>query len=240
MAIRKDGAATRQRILDAACVEFGEKGYHDATHAAICTRAGANIAAINYHFGSKEALYRAVWEQAFQLAEELYPLDGGVAPDAPPEDRLAALLHALIHRHSDQDRLDYFHDIRMREMFNPTGLLDDLIHHWITETQHYLQGVLHEMLGENATREDVVLCELSIIAPILLGTDPMKHHKMAERNLPPPPWAYISEHPEQLLEHSQTFIMAGLERIRTRIASRQNVSETSFSGASVTLRKKKQ
>ena len=49
-------AATRRALLDAAADVFAESGFRCATTREICRRAGANVAAINYHFGGKEGL----------------------------------------------------------------------------------------------------------------------------------------------------------------------------------------
>src|SRR5579885_3057796 len=51
---------TRQAILDRAADVFAESGFGRASVREITGRAGVNQAAINYHFGSKEALYREV------------------------------------------------------------------------------------------------------------------------------------------------------------------------------------
>ena len=51
---------TRKMILGAATEAFAELGYSAASVREICGRAGASPNAINYHFGSKEALYREV------------------------------------------------------------------------------------------------------------------------------------------------------------------------------------
>ena len=49
---------TQIKIIEAAEIEFAEMGYAGASIREITNRAGVNIAAINYHFGSKEALYK--------------------------------------------------------------------------------------------------------------------------------------------------------------------------------------
>jgi AcrR family transcriptional regulator len=53
-------AETRERILDAAEALFGEQGFDAVSLRDITGRAGANVAAVNYHFGSKEKLIDAV------------------------------------------------------------------------------------------------------------------------------------------------------------------------------------
>ena len=62
---REDTTRTRGKLLVAAGEIFAEKGFRDATIAEICRQAGTNIAAVNYHFGSKEALYREAWREVF-------------------------------------------------------------------------------------------------------------------------------------------------------------------------------
>ncbi len=53
-------AATKVRILDAAEHLFMEHGFEATSLRAITTGAGVNLAAVNYHFGSKEELFQAV------------------------------------------------------------------------------------------------------------------------------------------------------------------------------------
>ena len=51
---------TKTRILDAAEKLFGEKGFDGTSLRDITTEADVNLAAVNYHFQSKDALVRAV------------------------------------------------------------------------------------------------------------------------------------------------------------------------------------
>ncbi len=54
---------TRERILDAAEALFVEHGFEATTMRMITGRAGVNLASINYHFGSKEALVQEVFRR---------------------------------------------------------------------------------------------------------------------------------------------------------------------------------
>lgn len=51
---------TKQKILDSAEHLFAEEGYHATSLRNITAAARVNLAAVNYHFGSKEALLEAV------------------------------------------------------------------------------------------------------------------------------------------------------------------------------------
>ncbi|HEX4858152.1 MAG TPA: TetR/AcrR family transcriptional regulator [Usitatibacteraceae bacterium] len=51
---------TKSRILDAAEELFMEHGFEATSLRLITTAAGVNLAAVNYHFGSKEELFQAV------------------------------------------------------------------------------------------------------------------------------------------------------------------------------------
>ena len=54
---------TRTAILDAAEALFADKGYDATSLRTITSNAGANLAAVNYYYGSKEALLEAVYER---------------------------------------------------------------------------------------------------------------------------------------------------------------------------------
>jgi AcrR family transcriptional regulator len=75
---------TKDRILGAARELFEEEGLGGFSVRAVTARAGTNVAAVNYHFGSKAALLRAMVRGAFEsvaaeqvrLLEELKTGDG--------------------------------------------------------------------------------------------------------------------------------------------------------------------
>ena len=65
-ACRRD---TRRRILDTALEVFAAEGYEGASTRLLAERAGVNLPAIQYYFGSKEGLYRAVIDSIVEHTE---------------------------------------------------------------------------------------------------------------------------------------------------------------------------
>lgn len=63
VAAAEASADTKERILDAAEALFMERGFAATSLRLITTRAKANLAAVHYHFGSKEGLIRAVFDR---------------------------------------------------------------------------------------------------------------------------------------------------------------------------------
>ncbi|MEH2250129.1 TetR/AcrR family transcriptional regulator [Nostoc sp.] len=76
--MRQDSEATRQRILEAAVVEFAEHGIAGARVDRIATAAESNKQLIYQYFGNKEGLFHTVLVQELARATEGVPL--------PPDD----------------------------------------------------------------------------------------------------------------------------------------------------------
>src|SRR5437868_1363400 len=89
-------AQTRQQLLEAAGKVFAELGFRAATVREICFRAGANIAAIHYHFGDKEKLYLEVLRYAQRREAQLYPERFAADAGLTPEDRLRNFVHSFL------------------------------------------------------------------------------------------------------------------------------------------------
>jgi len=60
IALDATSAGTKTRILDAAERLFVEHGFEATSLRSLTSAAGVNLAAVNYHFGSKEELFQAV------------------------------------------------------------------------------------------------------------------------------------------------------------------------------------
>ena len=79
--LRRSREDIRERLLDAALVEFGAKGFDGASTRAIADRIDAHQPQIHYHFESKEALWRAAVDHLFaELGRAMEGLDFGADP----------------------------------------------------------------------------------------------------------------------------------------------------------------
>jgi AcrR family transcriptional regulator len=90
---------TRTQILDAAERLFAERGYRGTSIRAITDLAGANLAAVGYHFGSKAELVAAVARRVVEPinAAQIAGLDRLLAgnPDPPVADLVEAFAGPL-------------------------------------------------------------------------------------------------------------------------------------------------
>jgi AcrR family transcriptional regulator len=88
---------TRQRMLEAAGKIFAHGGYRAMTLREVTKEANVNLAAVNYHFGSKTNLMRALIRQRFEPInqERLKKLDEAVASHAPEPVPLDVIYDAL-------------------------------------------------------------------------------------------------------------------------------------------------
>jgi AcrR family transcriptional regulator len=89
---------TRERILDTAAELFAREGLSRPTVRQITTGAGVNVAAVNYHFGSREALIDAVFARYAKTVngERLRRLDQILAASGENRPELPAILEAYL------------------------------------------------------------------------------------------------------------------------------------------------
>lgn len=157
---------TKERLLEAAGEVFAEKGFREATVRDICSRAGANLAAVNYHFRDKETLYAAVFEHARRYEQEHYPLEVFEgAGDA--KERLAGYIRQFCLRLFDQGRPNWHVKLMSREMVDPTAELDTIVERAIRPKFELLCAIIGDFVGLPARHDVTELCAASVIGQCL-------------------------------------------------------------------------
>ncbi len=116
-------SSTYDRLLSAALESFAEYGYHGTSIRAVTEKAGANVAAVNYHFGDKAGLYRCAVEHSMLTCPRVEP---AVLEEAScPRDWLRRLLGDVVTYLRSENGTPLM-KILVREEMSPTGVLGQL------------------------------------------------------------------------------------------------------------------
>lgn len=132
--------STQERILEAAEHLFAEKGFSSSTLRDVTDRAGVNLASVNYHFGSKEALFKEMLcrriepinRRRIELLEEALSRTGGepLSLEALYRVMLQPLTESLI-RKGDFD--DIFLGIIAQSFAERTDFLQKVHHQFVKQ-----------------------------------------------------------------------------------------------------------
>lgn len=169
---RPDGDATRALLLETAGQVFAERGFADGTSKEICERAGTPMASVNYHFGSRDALYEAVLIEAHRqimALDDLLALTHGLDD---PRKKLRAVLAHLIGL-AARGAAPWGFRVMLREVMTPSDAVPALIEQAIRPKSRVLLGLVGEVLGlppeHPATQRGLMFavlpCLVMLVAP---------------------------------------------------------------------------
>jgi len=205
MSAARSKESTRERLLEAAGELFAEKGFHATSVREICDRAGANVAAINYHFGDKEKLHEAVLMHVFHFASG----SGGVGrpeeTDASPREQLGAWVHRFLVSRLDTTRPEWHRQLMMRESTHPGEALRGLIEKGFRVHFDFMCGLVEEIAGGKTDAGTVELCVASIIGQCI--------YYMVAQNFIPRMYDHVKLTPEGIEEiagHVVEFSLGGI------------------------------
>jgi AcrR family transcriptional regulator len=158
---------TRTRLLKAAEQLFAERGFKDVTVREICGAAGANVAAVNYHFGDKLGLYREVFQVAIAAMRESTEAARQAGIGQKAEEQLRRYIALFLQRLLEPGQ-ETIHQLIQREMGTPTPALDDLVEQGLRPRLEYLSGIVAEMMECDPSDRRVLLCVMSVQSQSLM------------------------------------------------------------------------
>ncbi len=164
---------TPDRLLDAAVELFAQRGFHGTSIRDIAERAGVNVAAGHYHYGSKDGLYLAVLRA--QFAEVRSQLERrGVNRPAPalrklPRREVAALLEARIATMLEMligPPPSAHGQLMLREMCDPTDAMPIIVAEFIEPQTKEMEHLVARLIP-GASAEAIRQIVFSIIGQVL-------------------------------------------------------------------------
>ena len=201
-----DDGATRQRVLQAGEELFARHGFKKVTVRDICRAAGANVAAVNYHFGDKIGLYREVMQGAIDAMRGTSEAARAAGEGQPAEEKLRRYIAIFLRRLLRPGRATV-HQLINREMADPTPAFDTLVEQGVRPRIDDLSAVVAEMLGCAPGDERVLRCVASIHAQwMLFVPSPIASRLRSKLQL-------RSENIDRLAEHIADFSLAGIRAV---------------------------
>jgi AcrR family transcriptional regulator len=148
---------TRQKIIRAAARIFAESGYDGASIRSIVVKADVNQAAISYHFGGKDGLYRAVLQMGLKVLLEDEASSSAKGAQLTREAALRAFIHRQLRSLLAQDEVSVYLRIFNWETVRPTPAFRRFM---AEDAGPYLAGaatLVRRFLPPGATVQEAVL-----------------------------------------------------------------------------------
>jgi len=146
---------TKERILAAAEAVFADYGFHRTTVREIVYKAGVNLAAVNYHFGGKEALYELALKNAVaKLHERL--IDIPEVPDDPEaaQESLKEFLAGMALRGLTMPFTPPGEKLLGWEILSPTGQIQKLLPSELGPKIDRMGRVIERIRGKDMAERD--------------------------------------------------------------------------------------
>lgn len=144
---------TKLRLLEAAGELFAEHGFENTSIRAICKRAQANVASVNYHFGGKLQLYQAAISYWIKVASDRFPPQMGIQKNDPPRKQLHAFVRGYLLRLFSAGKPAWHAKLVAREMNHPTGAWQAVVESILRPQMQLMESIVSRVLGEGATRD---------------------------------------------------------------------------------------
>jgi AcrR family transcriptional regulator len=201
---REHDTDARDRLLTAATAICAERGFKNASVRMICERAGANLAMVNYYFGSKDELYLAVIRRASELGfvEQLIPpSDSGLSPRQRLHYMVRQLLASLL---LDGEKSDVAKLITW-EQVDPTPALAVIVDTLARPMHQAMCALVAELAARPLSETEVRMHTLSVLSQIVFYG-----HSRPLNELLVPQLRYDEASIETLATHITAFSLRGI------------------------------
>lgn len=192
---------TRARLLEAAREVFSQCGFQGATVREICRRADANVAAVNYHFGSKDGLLA----EALNFAQLKSLQTENATADKCPEKRLRLFVHDFMLMLLDEKSASRQCRMMARELADPTPALDKIVTEAIAPLHEFLGRLVFEIVGDQVGETERRRCVYSLLGQCVFYRN---SHPVLQRLTPE--LRYDREEIEAISGHIADFSLAAL------------------------------
>lgn len=221
----KYNVKTPGNILETASRIFAERGYRAVRLKDIVEAARVNGAAVNYHFGNKEQLYREVVRHNLAMREQLAPIDEPEDRRLPPELRLRRFIRALMVQLLDDRIPSVMSRLMLWEAVDPTPAFDEAVHHLPKRQLKILDEIIGSIAGKRLSRTAVRRCSISILGQCVF----YRYAKAVLEHIDP----HLKFSPRKvgaIAGHVYRFSIAGVLNLANKNGNKSAVSDAAIRG----------
>ena len=195
------GEEMRRRLIEIAGQIFADEGYEAATVRQITDMAQVNVAAVNYYFGDKFQLYRAVLQSITgRTLEQLkqHCLEG------PAEERLRNLVRCILVI-SSSEAPKWVHLLMARELVELHDDKTEVFVEAIRPIHEIAVAIVTDLMGERADPA-VVRFAAGLVIPICVNRIPQQ--RIEQKLYPGTDFSQVGM--EEMVELLYQFLLAGI------------------------------
>ena len=164
---REDGKETRALIIECAGNLIGNLGYEKVTSKAICQMAKVNMAAVNYHFGSRDGLYLAVLEEVHNYFISLDALQRLYASDCTSKEKIERFFDFFLE--SVLDEKSWHVKVWAREVLAPSSFVKQVLSEQVLPKISVVMKIFSEYTGLAEDDPKLYTCYFSAMSPLMMG-----------------------------------------------------------------------
>lgn len=220
---RAEPATTKERLIAAASELFAERGFHGTRVRDIAARASVNLAAGNYHYGSKKALYLEVLRAQFGEVRALFSRRRVSRPANEirrlSQEQVESLLEARIRAMLDiliGPPPGLHGTLMQREMTDPTEALPVIVDEFIDPMRREMSEIITRLKPDLEPLE-VDRCVMSIVGQAIFFRFAMP---AVLRIIGRP--AYPRGFAHERAAHITAFSLGGMERVTNQTRRRRH------------------
>ena len=163
---REDGKETRALIIECAGNLIGNLGYEKVTSKAICQMAKVNLAAVNYHFGSRDGLYLAVLEEVHDYFISLDALQRLYASDCTSKEKIERFFDFFLE--SVLDEKSWHVKVWAREVLAPSSFVKQVLSEQALPKISVVMKIFSEYTGLAEDDPKLYTCYFSAMSPLMM------------------------------------------------------------------------
>lgn len=203
---REDGKETRALIIECAGNLIGNLGYEKVTSKAICQMAKVNLAAVNYHFGSRDGLYLAVLEEVHDYFLNLETIKRLQESHCPAKEKLERFFDFFLENVLNEK--SWYVKVWAREVLSPSEFVKEFISKQAMPKMNVVMKIFSEYTGLAEDDPKLYTCYFSAMSPLMMGVF-IRRNNMEE----------IAPHIDNAARQTKLikeFIFAGLDKFKVK------------------------